>query len=123
MYRFAPDACAYVSCGLPVVPEQGSGERVVSPGAAASSPLPLNGHGVNPLKAHPSAAATRQRGARRWREGTAGRRRREKRTTTTGSEKEKCSCKVSWRSYREQTVAVFSEQQEKLLPGKMTSRF
>lgn len=45
---------------LPAVPEQGSGERVVSPGAAASSPLPLNGHRVNPLKVHPSAAVTRQ---------------------------------------------------------------
>lgn len=46
--------------GRPAVPEQRSGERVVSPGAAASSPLPLNGHRVNPLKVHPSAAVTRQ---------------------------------------------------------------
>lgn len=46
--------------GHPAVPEQRSGERVVSPGAAASSPLPLNGHRVNPLKVHPSAAVTRQ---------------------------------------------------------------
>lgn len=46
--------------GRPAVPEQRSGERVVSPGAAARSPLPLNGHRVNPLKVHPSAAVPRQ---------------------------------------------------------------
>lgn len=46
--------------GRPAVPEQRSGERVVSPGAAASGPLALNGHRVNPLKVHPSAAATGQ---------------------------------------------------------------
>lgn len=65
--------------GLPAIPEQGSGERVVSPGAAASSPLPLNGNCVNPLKVHPSAAVTRQSRAGRWREGSEERRRKEKR--------------------------------------------
>lgn len=63
------------------------------PGAAASGPLALNGHSVNPLKAHPSAAATGQRRARRWREGTAGWEGEKRRRTTTSSEKEKCSCK------------------------------
>lgn len=52
---------------------------MVSPGAAASSSLPLNGHRVNPLKVHPSAAVTRQSRAGRWREGTGERRRKEKR--------------------------------------------
>lgn len=52
---------------------------MVFPGAAAGSPLPLNGHGVNPLKVHPSAAVIRQSRAGRWREGTKGRRRKEKR--------------------------------------------
>lgn len=68
------------SCeGLPAVPEQGSGERMVFPDAAASSPLALNGNRVNPLKVHPSAAETRQSRAGEWREGTRGRRRKEKR--------------------------------------------
>lgn len=40
------------------------------------------------------------------------RKEKEREKTTTGSEKEKCSCKVPWRSRREQTVAVFSEQQQ-----------
>lgn len=56
-----PDPKHLQSCeGLPAVPEQGSGERVVFPDATASSPLPLNGNRVNPLKVHPSAAVTRQ---------------------------------------------------------------
>lgn len=83
----------------------------MSPGAATSSPLPLNGHSVNPLKVHPSAAATRQSGARRWREGTAGRRRREKRQQQA-VRKKSAAAKVPRRSYREQTVAVFSEKRE-----------
>lgn len=93
---------------LPVVPEQGSGERVVPPGAAASSPLPLNGYSVNPLKVHPSAAATGQSGARRWREGTAGRRRREKRKQQA-VRKKSAAARCRRRSYREQ---IYSEQQE-----------
>lgn len=95
---------------LPIVPEQGSGERVVPPGAAASSPLPLNRYSVNPLKVHPSAAATRQSGARRWREGTAGRRRRrrEKREQQAVRKKSAAArCRRS--SYSEQ---IYSEQQE-----------
>lgn len=98
MHRFAPDACAYVSCGLPEVPEQGSGEGVVPPGAAASSPLPLNGHSVNPLKVYPSAAAARQSSTRRWREGTAGRRRREKRQQQA-VRKKSAAAKYRGRSY------------------------
>lgn len=49
---------------------------MVFPDAAASSPLPLNGDRVNPLKVHPSAAVT---GPGSGREGTKGRRRKEKR--------------------------------------------
>jgi len=47
---------------------------MVLPDAAASSPLPLNGNRVNPLKVHPSAAVTRQS-----EKGPKGRRRKEKR--------------------------------------------
>lgn len=65
---------------------------MVFPGATASSSLALNGHRVNPLKVHPSAAVTRQSRAGRWREVTGGNRKKEKRTT--GSEKEKCSWTV-----------------------------
>lgn len=52
---------------------------MVFPGAATSSSLALNGHRVNPLKVHPSAAVTRQSRAGRRREGTVGKRRKEKR--------------------------------------------
>lgn len=101
---------------LPVVPEQGSGERVVPPGAAASSPLALNGHSVNPLKAHPSAAATGQRRARRWREGTAGWEGEKRRRTTTGSEKGKVQLQRYHGDHREQTEAG------KAVTRTMTSR-
>lgn len=74
----------------PGVPEQSSGERVVFPGAAPCSPLPLNGHCVNPLKVNPPAAVTRQSRTTRWREGT--RKGKKKREKTTGNEKEMCSC-------------------------------
>lgn len=79
--------------GGPAVPEQRSGERVVPPGAAAaSSPLPLNGHRVNPLKVHPSAAVTRQsgavgvRGGQRRRRGEKRRRRRQQEAVSGKSE-------------------------------------
>lgn len=66
---------------------------MVPPGAAASSALPLNGHRVNPLKVHPSAAVTGQSEAVGVRGGQR-RRRREKEKgkgedTTGASEWEK----------------------------------
>lgn len=86
--------------GGPAVPEQRSGERVVSPGAAASGPLPLNGHRVNPLKVHPSAAVTGQSegvgiGGGEWEEQK--RRRKEKRQGEPVSGKSEAAARRSSR--------------------------
>lgn len=93
----------------------------MSPGAAASSPLPLNGHSVNPLKVHPSAAATRQSGARRWREGTAERRRREKRQQQAVRKK---SAVARYRGdHAGSSRWLFSQSSSKAVTRQMTSRF
>lgn len=79
----------------------------MSPGAAASSPLPLNGHRANPLKVHPSAAVTRQSGAGRWREGTEGRGRKEKRQQQAVRRKSAAAQCCSHRAWRaKQTVRI-----------------
>lgn len=66
------------------------------PGAAPCSPLPLNGHCVNPLKVNPPAAVTRQSRTTRWREETRKGKERKREKTTTGSEKEMCSWIALW---------------------------
>lgn len=66
--------------GSPEVPEEDFGQGLAPPGQAATGPLPFNGHGVNPLKAHPLAAGN---GQFRGQEGEGGRRERE-----TGRESE-----------------------------------
>lgn len=72
----------------------------MSPGTAASSPLPLNGHRVNPLKVHPSAAVTRQSdgvgiGGGEWEEQK--RRRKEKRQGEPVSRKSEAAARRSSR--------------------------
>lgn len=43
----------------PAVPEQGSGERLMSSEPTSPCTVTLNGHSVNPLKVHPPAAVAR----------------------------------------------------------------
>lgn len=77
--------------------------------AAASSPLPLNGHRVNPLKVHPSAAVTRQSEAVGVRGGQW--RRREKRRRRRRRQQEAVSGK-SEAAARRQSSCTKSEAED-----------
>lgn len=97
---------------------------MVSPGAAASSPLPLNGNCVNPLKVHPPAAVTRQSRTGRWREGAEERRGKEKRQQQTVRRKSAVAQCCSHHAERaKQTVGLRLVFTEIYIPRQMMSRF